>query len=320
MVGAVEVSSSSTVSPRQAFEQWEALMADAVAPSTIEPLSHGHWQGRVVTTQFDGFAVSQMRAGAQRALRNKRMIAQSSGEFLLVNIVLEGTNWTEQSGRTAVSKPGTIAFFDSGLPFESRCTDQAVSTLVRAPLQLVLDHAGLTRDSLPLATAMPANGALGLVAGFFRGLGELPPEEVNRAVTAFRGDAAMMLSSAVMLATGNPSPAPSDSLYTRRQVLSYIRGHFTEPNLTVDEIARACLISRRTLYRVCEGFGEPGTIMRRMRIEHARRLIRADPTRSMAAIAAASGFATDRHFFRAFREETGLTPGQFRDQVRAAGR
>ncbi|UGT41499.1 AraC family transcriptional regulator [Nocardia yamanashiensis] len=319
VTGSVEVSSSSTVSPRQAFEQWEALMADAIIPTAIEPLSHGHWQGRVVSTQFDGFAVSQMHSDGQRALRNKRMIAQSTGEFLLVNIVVEGTNWSEQGGRTAVSKPGTIAFFDSGQPFESRCTDHAVSTLVRAPLQLVLDHAGLTRDQLPVATAMPADGALGLVAGFFRGLGELPPAEVNRAVTAFRGDAAMMLSSAVLLATGNSSPAPPDSLYTRRQVLSYIRSHFTEPNLTVDEIARACLISRRTLYRVCEGFGEPGTIMRRMRIEHARRLIRADSTRSMTSIASASGFATDRHFFRAFRDETGLTPGQFRDKVRNGG-
>ncbi|WP_162958581.1 helix-turn-helix domain-containing protein [Nocardia yunnanensis] len=318
--GAVEISSSSTLSPRQAFEQWEALMSDAVAPTVIEPLRQGHWQGQIATTQFDGFAVSRMRASAQRALRTKKMVAQSTEEFLLVNIVLEGTNWTEQGGRVAECKPGTISFFDSGQPLESRTTDNCLFTMVRAPMQLVLEHSGLTREQLPTASAVPATGALGVVTGFFRGLAELSPDELNQAVTVFGTDAAGMMASALLLANGETSPAPSDSLYTRQQVLAYIRKHFTNPDLTVDEIAHACLISRRTLYRVCEGFGEPGAIVRRTRIAHARRLIRADPSRSLAAVAAASGFATDRHFYRAFREETGLTPGQFRDQLGPRGR
>ncbi|WP_157514239.1 helix-turn-helix domain-containing protein [Nocardia concava] len=317
--GAVEISSSSTLSPRQAFEQWEALMSDAVAPTVIEPLRLGHWHGQVATTQFDGFAVSRMQASAQRALRTKKMVAASSGEFLLVNIVLDGTNWTEQGGRTAECTPGTISFFDSSLPLESRTTD-TLSTMVRAPLQLVLEHSGLTREQLPIAKAVPATGALGVVASFFRNLAELPPDDITQAVTVFGSDAAGMMASALLLATGETSPAPSDSLYTRQQVLAYIRKNFTNPDLTVDEIAHACLISRRTLYRVCEGFGEPGGIVRRTRIAHARRLIRADPTRSLAAVAAAAGFSTDRHFYRAFREETGLTPGQFRDQLGPRGR
>ncbi|MGW4356105.1 AraC-like ligand-binding domain-containing protein [Nocardia sp. NPDC004582] len=313
--GDVEVSSSSTLSPRQAFEQWEALMSDAVAPTAIEPLRTGHWHGRVVSAQYDGFAVSRMQASAQRAMRTPKMVARTTGDFLLVNIVTKGTNWTEQGGRTAESKPGTIAFFDSGLPLESRTTDNCLSTLVRAPMRLVLEHSGLTREQLPTATAVPATGALGVVSGFFRNLAELPADDIARAVTVFGGDAVGMMASALLLSTGTGAPAPSDSLYTRQQVVAYIRKNFTNPDLTVDEIAHACLLSRRTLYRVCEGFGEPGALIRRTRIAHARRLIRADPARSLAAVAAASGFSTDRHFYRAFREETGMTPGQFRDQL-----
>ncbi|QLY28192.1 AraC family transcriptional regulator [Nocardia huaxiensis] len=318
--GTVEISSSSTVTPRQAFEQWEGLMSDAVAPSLIQPLHHNHWYGRVTTTQFDGFAVSHMQASAQRALRTQRMVERSTGEFLLVNIVAEGTNWTEQDGRTAACTPGTISFFDSGRPLESHTTDNCVSTLVRAPLQLILDHCGLNRDRLPIATAVPTTGAVGIVADFFRGLAALPPEEVDRAITVFGTDSAAMMASGLLLAAGNTTPAPSDSAYTRRQVFAYIRSRSTDPDLTVDEIARACHISRRTLFRVCEGFGGPAEIVRRVRIEHARRLLRADPARSLAAIAAAAGFSTDRHFYRAFREETGQTPGQFRDQLATESR
>lgn len=320
VVGTVEVCSSSTVSPRQAFERWEALVADAVVPSAIEPLHDGHWRGRVTSTQFDRFSVSLMRASAQRVVRSRKLVEQSEGEFLLVNIVLDGTNWTEQGRSTAESRHGSIAFFDSARPLESRTTENSTSAIVRAPMNLVLEHAGLLREELPTATAIPITGALGVVAGFFRGLAELPPGEAEKAAAVMSSEGASMLASALLLASGRDSPAPSDSLYTRQQILGYLRRRFTDPDLTIDEVAHACLVSRRTLYRVCEGFGGPGALMRRMRVEHARRLLRVDPARPLAAVAAASGFASDRHFYRAFREETGLTPGQFRMRLDAGTR
>ncbi|MBL1075138.1 AraC family transcriptional regulator [Nocardia sp. 2] len=309
----VEVCSSETLSARAAFEQWEAVLADAVVPSTIEPLCSGHWHGRVTATQFDRFSVSLMRASAQRVVRTQQMVEQSGEEYLLLNMVLDGTNWTEQ-GRTATTRGGSIAFFDSGLPLESRTTENAISAIVRAPLHLVLEHSGLTRKELPTARAIPIDGALSVVTGFFKGLAELSPAEADRAAGVLGSEGASMLASALLLATGKTSPAPSDSLYTRQQVFAFMRAHCTDADLSIEDIARACLISRRTLYRVCEGHGGPGGLLRRMRVEVARKLLRADPGRPLAAIAAASGFSTDRHFYRAFREETGFTPGQFRGQ------
>ncbi|WP_405489298.1 AraC family transcriptional regulator [Nocardia sp. NBC_00511] len=310
-----EVSTTADVSARQAFEQWEAIVADAVLPSIIEPLAKGHFHGKVRSTTFDRSSLTLMTSSAQRVVRTKRQLEQAQADFLLVNIVVEGANWTEQNGRLTEGPAGSIAFYDSARPLESRTTENAVSTIVRAPMSLVLEHAGLVRDELPIAKALPATGALGVVAGFFRGLAELPADETDKAANILESEIAGMLSSAVLLANGQNSPAPSDSLYTRQQVLAVLRKRYTDPELTVDEVAHACLMSRRTLYRVCEDIGGPAALVRRMRVEHARRLLRADPNRPLSAIAAASGFSTDRHFYRAFREETGVTPGQFRAQL-----
>lgn len=312
--GTVEVCSSSILSPREAFEQWEALMADACVPSAIAPLHDGPWRGRITATQLDRVSVALMRASAQQVNRTQRMVDQSEGEFILANIVLDGTNWTEQLDHTTQSNTGTIAFYDSTQPLKSRTTENATSVLIRAPMQPVLEQAGLTRHELPLATAVPTTGAMGVVTRFFHDLAELPPADMDRATIAFDGHATGMLASALLLTVGEEAPAPADSLYTRQQMMSYLRRHFTNPDLTVDEIARACLVSRRTLFRLCEGFGGPGALMRNMRIEYARKLLRSDPSRSLTAIAAASGFATDRHFYRVFQEETGMTPGDFRTQ------
>ncbi|MFE3188665.1 AraC family transcriptional regulator [Nocardia sp. NPDC059240] len=310
-----EVRTTSEISARQAFEQWEAIVADAVLPSIIEPLRQGHWYGKVRSTSFDRSSLTLMTSSAQRVVRSKRQLEQASADFLLVNIVVEGANWTEQNGRLAAGGAGTIAFYDSARAIESRTTENAVSTIVRAPMAAVLEHAGIPRDELPIARAIPATGAMGVVTDFFRGMASLPVNEGNRAADVLESHVTAMLSSAVLLANGQSSPAPADSLYTRQQVLAVLRRRYTDPDLTVDEVAHACLVSRRTLYRVCEDIGGPAALVRRMRVEHARRLLRADPNRPLSAVAAASGFATDRHFYRAFRQETGVTPGQFRSQL-----
>lgn len=233
--------------------------------------------------------------------------------------------WRARTGPSRTSKltegrAGTIAFYDSARPIESRTTENAVSTIVRAPMSEVLEHAGLARHELPIAKALPATGAMGVVADFFRGMAVLPVDETDRAASMLESQVTSMLSSAVLLANGQSAPATADSVFTRQQVLAVLRKRYTDPDLTVDEVAHACLVSRRTLYRLCEDIGGPAALVRRMRVEHARRLLRADPNRPLSGIAAASGFATDRHFYRAFRQETGVTPGQFRSQLDAGTR
>jgi transcriptional regulator GlxA family with amidase domain len=84
--------------------------------------------------------------------------------------------------------------------------------------------------------------------------------------------------------------------------------------VTVDDVARACLISRRTLYRLFDG--TPGgvvSLLRKIRIEHAQALLRADTSLPLGSVALACGFAGERQFYRAFRQATGFTPGEFRN-------
>lgn len=53
------------------------------------------------------------------------------------------------------------------------------------------------------------------------------------------------------------------------------------------------------------------TFVNRYRVQHACRLLRSTGD-SITAIALQSGFSTIRNFNRAFREETGMTPREYR--------
>lgn len=48
------------------------------------------------------------------------------------------------------------------------------------------------------------------------------------------------------------------------------------------------------------------------RIEYAKRLLQEDPDKKIATIYYESGFASEQTFFRAFKDRTGMTPGEWR--------
>jgi transcriptional regulator GlxA family with amidase domain len=121
------------------------------------------------------------------------------------------------------------------------------------------------------------------------------------------------MASALMISSGRAPHDNAASSLTRQRVHAFLRARHGDPVLTADDVARACLISRRTLYRLFEGApGGVGSMLREIRVEHAQALLRAGPSRPLGAIALACGFAGERQFYRAFRQVTGSTPGEFR--------
>ncbi|KAA8888538.1 helix-turn-helix domain-containing protein [Nocardia colli] len=89
--------------------------------------------------------------------------------------------------------------------------------------------------------------------------------------------------------------APLQTL-SKQTVLAFIRRNYTNPELTAEQIARACMVSPRSLYRLFEDTEHGiGARLMRMRLDHARKLLRTHPFRSLASVAAASGFASETH-------------------------
>jgi transcriptional regulator GlxA family with amidase domain len=120
-----------------------------------------------------------------------------------------------------------------------------------------------------------------------------------------------LLTSALGLAAG---AAPSSSALARERVLAYLESHCTDPRLDVDAVAAGCHLSRRSLFRLFAD--EPEGVaarLRRLRVDRAKVLLRAEPHRPVAAIAAACGFAGEAQLHRAFRALTGTTPAAYRE-------
>ncbi|MFD3705056.1 helix-turn-helix domain-containing protein [Nocardia sp. NPDC058658] len=306
----------SAPSPRSAeFEQWAALMEQTYFPLTLAPITEAPTFGRVTSGMLPGApdcSFTALAGGNQEFRRTKADVARASEEYLLASIQVSGQARLTQDGRSVLLQPGDMTFTDTSMPSLWNDSMAYEQVLVRVPMRVLREQPGLGRIRIPTATAIAPESPAGVVANYFRDLARIRESSPDQA-DILAGSALDLLGSAVLLASGaEPVDTPADAL-SREHVLVYLRKRCTDPELTVDEIAGACHISRRTLFRLFDGSGDTlNTTLRRLRVRHALKMLARNNTQSPAIVAFASGFASERQFYRVFRQETGMTPRAYR--------
>jgi AraC-like DNA-binding protein len=309
---AAEVSSTSAVDPLHAFEYWRDLICDTFVQLTAAPVRPGDFTGQIAHAEAGGLEISTVCAGGQQVRRTPQLIARASEQYLLASIQTRGRGRVEQDGRVAMLEPGAMALYDSTRPYTLHFDDAFEQVVVQVPLVDILAECGLRDAGQVTAVNLANRGPVGVVARFFQGLSQTYAADPGGAA-AVAAHGRGLFASVLTLATGHPLREHPASSLARERARAFLRSRHSDPDLCVDDIARGCLVSRRSLYRLFET--DPGGvsgILRRVRIEHAQALLRVDPFRSVESIASACGFAGERQFYRVFRQETGHTPGEFR--------
>ncbi|WP_156910257.1 helix-turn-helix domain-containing protein [Nocardia mangyaensis] len=306
---------SSKTGRGEACQRWEAEMVQTYVPLAVDIDPELPFFGRVVTGSLADtadFRMTALEGRNQEFRRSKSHIARSDEQYLLASIQTKGRARLNQDGRSALILPGEMTFFDTSRPYRWSEGASFEQVVVQVPIRLLREQPGLGQGEFPTAITIPAASAAGVVAGFFRNLARIRAVSPDQAEVLSAG-ALDLFGSAVSLAAGDrPIDVPADA-FNREHVLAFLRDHYTDPDLTVDEVAHACYISRRSLFRIFDGTSESlNTTLRRMRVRHAKILLARDRSRLPAAVAFDSGFASERNFYRVFHEETGMTPGEYR--------
>ncbi len=99
--------------------------------------------------------------------------------------------------------------------------------------------------------------------------------------------------------------------------LRFLWEHCHEP-ISVDDLVRVAAMSRRGFHQAfSEHIGRPpGHELQRVRIERAKKLL-AESDEKMAVVAGLCGYQSANSFWSAFKQATGLSPKQYRQQVSA---
>lgn len=305
--------STLSVPPERAAEYWCDAVCAAYLPFAVEVRQPARFRGDITLHHLDGYSVSVVRAEGQDVRRTARLAAAGDDEYLLASIQTAGRATVEQGDRFAVLRPGDMTLNLTSRPFELHFDGPFEQVVVQIPIGRILELTGLGRGDIQTAMSLRTTGSLAPVTSFFRALMSTSHASPHERTTV--GEAGVQLiASAVLVASGIVGPHANGLQPLRSQAQRLIIEHLADPCFDVNALARMCAVSRRTLYRAFAADGEGvSSTMRRMRVEQARRLLRLSNPRSLTAVAEACGFSTERQFYRAFKDLSGMTPGEYRN-------
>ena len=95
-------------------------------------------------------------------------------------------------------------------------------------------------------------------------------------------------------------------LYGR--IMQYIQRHLTEPDLSIEAIAKAHNVSTRTVTRAFARYQNPVAEIWKERLNASREAIERGQVRSVSEAALDFGFSDFSHFSHAFRKAFGVAP------------
>jgi AraC-like DNA-binding protein len=292
---------------------WLEESCDAYHPLQIRTDAKERFSGRMWGDQLGSIGVFRIATAANTMSRTRKTIEAGDPECLHFQMVVRGRLQEAQEDRTAVLAPGDMASYDTSRPAIFRADEAFECVVLKIPREALGAHAAklscLTAVRIPGASGLPH-----LAARFFLGVadgladGRIARTDVNVADRVIDLVRAVYADCAVA-----PRARSKTELLLHAQAV--VEANLSDPNLGPEQVARACFISTRYLYRVFERDGlSVCEWIRSARLDRCRRDL-LDPAladQSIVTIASRWGLPNAQHFSRLFRGAYGCSPSELR--------
>ncbi|MFG2231401.1 helix-turn-helix domain-containing protein [Streptomyces sp. NPDC048723] len=219
-----------------------------------------------------------------------------------------------QNEREAVLQPGTGALFDATRPYRLHFPADSREVVLQVPRRPLRDRVDdideLSSRALPVEDA-----AWRVFAAFLRELADVSKELAPEQRAELGRTTIDLLATALRAAARGEPTAPTGRQALLRAMRCCVMDNLADPAFTPSALARHQGISLRYAADVfAEAGTSPAMFIRDQRLKAAYQVL-ADPRqshRTIAAVAAHSGFADRTTFTRAFVRQYGMTPADLR--------
>lgn len=301
---------------------WSEMLNEHFVKLDVGDVTDSPFTGAVRSTSLAHLQVSNVRSTSQHITRTESLINTDGSAFIQLGLIRRGRAVVAQDGRDCRLTKGDFAVYDTTRPFDwiidgHPDDDQWELEVFTWPRQMLgLDAGG---SSGVTATAFDGSAGFSGVLGRFlhdialnrSGTGTAGAQEIADEI----GDLVSVVTrSAAARSVGGPGTGLA------KAAADYIDDHLSDPSLSPAVVAAALLISTRHLQRL---FASRGSTVAQMikykRLERCRREIVASVAvdRSLGQISRRWGFTDLAVFSRAFRQQYGMSPRQYRAAVSA---
>ena len=286
--------------------QFGGLGLDHYGDTVFDGQMHSSRAGQVILTKLE--------SSRHRVFRTPQMARTSEVPYLKIVAPWQGQAFVHQMQREAKADVGGWVIYDTTTAYESANPSRVEHLIVMVPKDQAVQK-GLRLDGL-MARRLGAGGISRVALEAMRNTYlELPYMSERAALGA--GEMIIDLVKLSLLELAGQETAQTQLEALRDRIRHHVLKHLRDPDLNVDGIARALNCSRRHLYNAFAGEGESvAAYIQRMRLEACIKDLQASTTKARAItdIAVSWGFGNPSHFSRVFKEHTGASPSDFRNQ------
>ena len=285
------------------FETYRRLYAAGADAIQTGPDFHAHVQA----VSFGRVVAFERRLNAVAHERSAERVRQNGFEHFTVHLNVSGRFQADVGDGLKIVAPGQIILFDMTQPMRTEASQAHILTFSVA--REVVESAIL--DAGTLHGRILSSDMCGLLADYMMSLVNRVPT-LAASVTAGATRVFASLLTSALSACVQPRPELT-SMSRRERARRYIEENLSSTDLDPDTIAQAVGVSRSTLYALFQPLGGVAKYIQMRRLAHLRAaLARPMENRSVAQLCYESGFASESHASRAFKQVYGIPPGQFR--------
>jgi len=265
------------------------------------------------------YDVAEIRIGVldsdpMTVTRRHTHIGRSDDDFFMMPITGSNNLYLTQRTRECQVRPGDLAFIGTGDPYVYAQPDRTTITAVRLPADMLRERVPWIDDM----TARQCQREQPLVQMFHEFLRSITrhgshlsgPESKLLRRTLFD-----LLALALTVPGGAVSDESSVRFASRQRILHFVEEHISDQKLGSSLIAARLGLSPRYIQKIFAERGETVTeLIRRRRITEAQQLLRNRnlQNKSVQEISYLAGFVDPAYFSRVFRQETSMSPGEYR--------
>lgn len=291
------------------FPLWQRQMAHAYRRTSERPRLNESFNACMVRNQISWLEVSEITCDPASYTRTGGSVGPDDS-FFSASVLLEGIGHLTQAGRRVIQRPGDLVIYDTSRPFTYRFETSYRILLVRVPRRAML--ARFPDASRFTSLALSENLAITrLFTTTARNVARL---DLGSSINSARLAASIFDVMAACIEEGfalRPEPkGPTANLLVVR-ARQHMLAHIDDTEITVDQIATALRVSKRSLSRAfAQENDTPIRWLWRQRLALSHRRILEGSHTSVTELALSCGFTNSAHFSRAFRQAFKQSPSE----------
>jgi AraC family transcriptional activator of tynA and feaB len=301
-------------------EDWQQMLSATHLPWSVsvpavsdEPV----FEAWVRRWWIDDLALVDCECGPCSGTRQRRQLAATDGEFVVVLITRGGRETVTQGDAEANLGAGDAVAWDSTKPARFavwEALSKRSLLIPRAALDEVGGRAWMT-GGVMLNGLAPATR---LLTTYLDTLSQALPDLNSAAISAARNATLELFIGA--LRTDGDVPSTNAARPALRAAMDrFIERHLLDDTVTPAAIANAHGVSTRTVNRVFNATGQTvSEVVRVRRLARARDEV-TKSNRPISVIAHRWGFSDTSHFSRTFKAHYGSSPTDYRNGARTSG-